>query len=198
MDSKRGGRATALFMAMSLGCGFSNPGSFDEKAPVDGPKSPLGVFRVHGSVVDEKTGQSQPTHGFVSIRLRDGGWVSGYELETSFEREDGALAAELVGTGAGSLHGNPLHGTASTQLVMATIPGVSPKFALIPRSVGPRVAARTTLWMGDDGSIALEFASSEDAEHPSPLVFLTGHRVEDPPGTGLIPRLAVSGQPALH
>ncbi len=57
-----------------------------------------------------------------------------------FPTPDGSRNTDVIGKGEGTVDGSTLKGTAETQLVMATVSGIDPKFPYLPRVIGARIS----------------------------------------------------------
>ena len=62
----------------------------------------------------------------------------------------------MIGTGVGTVEGRTLRGTAQTQLSMATVPGVDPSFAFVPRMVSTRIVSTSVTTIATDGTVTIE------------------------------------------
>jgi hypothetical protein len=62
---------------------------------------------------------------------------------------------------------------------MATVPGVDPGLAFIPRMVSTRIVSTSVTHIGDDGSVEIELSNAPEGEEDySPTrTVLTGKRV---------------------
>ena len=85
----------------------------------------------------------------------------------------------MIGKGEGQVEGRTLKGTAHTQLVMATVPGVDPGFAFIPRLVSTRIRSNTVATVAADGTVTIEIENQpESGEQYAPTrTTLRGTRV---------------------
>ena len=157
-------------------------------APVDG------VYRVSGTTVEVESGIGRRISGLVVLRQKGAHYSTHFELSTEF-RHDGrgeGMSAEVVGQGTGKIDGSHLHGTARTQLVLATVPGVDSRFAFLPRQVGPKIVSDTVAEFRHDGTIEIAINSRPDAghEYARTRTELVGHRVGDVGHPGKLPELA--------
>ena len=84
---------------------------------------------------------------------KDGRYTAVSELSTAFPTHGGPCAPTCSGNGEGDRQGDTLSGTAHTQLVMQTVPGVDTNFAFIPRRVGPRLVSTWKAHLEPDGTL---------------------------------------------
>jgi hypothetical protein len=157
------------------------PASAEEHgAPAEDPWS--GTYEVSGLTVDERTGDTRVIGGYVVLTRKGDGYSAAAELETEFPTHGGAVRTDVIGRGDGTVKGNALGGTAHTQLVIQTVPGVDTQFAFIPRTVGPRLVSDWTARMERDGTLVVELRNrGEEGEEYSPTkTTLKGKRVPMP------------------
>jgi hypothetical protein len=109
-------------------------------------------------------------------------WAAASELETDFPTLGGPVRTDVIGTGDGRLAGKGLEGSAHTQLVIQTVPGVDTDFAFIPRQVGPRLVSKWKAHLEEDGTLVVELSNQpEKGEQYSPTkTMLKGRRVQMP------------------
>ncbi len=138
-----------------------------------------GTYRVTGTTVETRTGSEREISGLMILQQDSGRYHARYDLSTVYPSPEGSLDTDMIGSGEGSIEGGTLRGTAETQLVIGTIPGVDAGFALIPRTVGPRVVSTSVATLQPDGSILMEIQSKpKPGEDYAPTVTtLTGTRV---------------------
>lgn len=148
--------------------------------PVEDPWS--GTYRVTGLTVDQKSGDTRRIEGHVVLTRRGGQWIAAAELNTQYPTLGGPVHTDVIGNGDGELRGGRLVGTAHTQLVIQTVPGVDTDFAFIPRVVGPRLVSDWTARFESDGSLAIELSNrgEEGEEYVPTKTTLRGKRVEMP------------------
>ena len=118
-----------------------------------------GTYRVTGFTVEKETGNQREISGTVIMSQEGDHYTSTFNLTTLFPTPDGALKSDVIGKGEGTIKGRILQGTATTQIVMAQVPGVDAKFAFIPRFVGPRLVSTTAGRLGEDGLLTVEIES---------------------------------------
>ena len=130
----------SALLLVPMGCGSEQ--SVGPPAPVSaanlGDTSISGLYEVSGLTTELETGDQREIAGTIIMAQEGGGYTSTFNLRTMFPTPSGALPAEVIGKGDGSIDGNVLTGKATTQIVMSTVPGVDSSFAFMHRS-GSRV-----------------------------------------------------------
>jgi hypothetical protein len=149
------------------------------------PASPdpfSGTYDVLGTTVDTKSGDTRRLDGHIVLTRKNGHYAASAELETDFPTHGGAMRTDVIGTGEGKPSGKGLAGTASTQLVIQTVPGVDTNFAFIPRQVGPRLVSTWVAHLEADGTLLVELTNhGAKGEVYSPTkTTLRGKRVQMP------------------
>ena len=150
-----------------------------DPAPAD-PFS--GTYDVRGTTVDSKSGDTRRIEGHLVLTRKNGHYVAAAELETDFPTHGGAMRTDVIGTGDGKPSGLGLAGTASTQLVIQTVPGVDTAFAFIPRQVGPRVVSTWVAHLEANGTLVVELTNhgAEGEAYAPTTTTLRGKRVPMP------------------
>jgi hypothetical protein len=125
-----------------------------EAAPI------AGMYEVAGTTVETTTGSEREISG--SVILADDGesYTATYHLTTVFEGTDGTLPTEVIGKGSGTIDGRTLVGSAETQLVISSVPGIDPGFAFIPRTTTTRLVSKSVTTIAADGSVVIEIENS--------------------------------------
>lgn len=160
-----GTRAVPILVLLSavvawapLGCERQASGPGD--APVEAAPPPAegfaGSWSVKGITQDLTRGDSRRIEGMIVLSEKEGLYNGKSDLRTKFPSEGGAVDADVIGTATGRLDGNVLGGTAETQLVLGTVPGVETEFAFIPRQVGPRITSDWTAHFRRDGTLVVQ------------------------------------------
>jgi hypothetical protein len=141
-----------------------------------------GTYDVIGTTVDVQSGDTRRIEGHVVLSLKNGRYQAASELTTDFPTEGGPVHTDVIGTGDGERHGKLLSGTAKTQLVIQTVPGVDTNFAFIPRKVGPRIVSSWTAHLDAGGGLVVELSNkAEKGEIYRPTkTTLRGKRVSMP------------------
>ncbi len=162
-----------------------------------------GMYEVKGVTVVKATGDRREIKGTVILAQEGDSYTSTFDLTTVFPFVDATVEADVIGTGEGKIEGRSLRGTARTQIVMSTVPGIDPSFAFVPRTVGPRLVSTNVGRLEEDGSITLEIENvPAEGESYSPThTTLRGVRVgkgpsvDSPPADASKPASEGNGQP---
>jgi hypothetical protein len=149
-------------------------------AAADDPFS--GTYAVKGMTTDVRSGDTRRIDGHIVLTLKGEVYRAASELTTDFPTPGGAVHADVIGTGEGKREGDMLKGTAHTQVVMQTAPGVDPNFAFIPRQVGPRIRSSWTARLEKDGTIVVELSNKPEKgeQYRETTTKLRGTRVAMP------------------
>jgi hypothetical protein len=141
-----------------------------------------GTYDVLGTTVDTKSGDTRRIEGHIVLTRKNGHYAAAAELETDFPTQGGAMRTDVIGTGDGRPSGTGLAGTANTQLVIQTVPGVDTDFAFIPRQVGARLVSTWVAHLEADGTLLVELTNhGAKGEAYSPTkTTLRGKRVQMP------------------
>ena len=172
-------RATCLLTGMLLllsACGSSENGEAEEAVEA----VPIGgMYEVTGVTVARESGHRREIAGTVILATEGDTYTATFNLNTTYPGADQALPAEVIGKGEGAIEGRTLHGRAETQLVMATVPGIDPGFAFVPRMVSTRIASNTTATVSPDGfvSIEIENEGAPGSDYTPTRTTLHGSRV---------------------
>jgi len=177
-------RRTALVLALcsllAIACGDSSP------EPVSAPPPPAfelgnltGIYKVSGTTRRLDGTEERRISGTVRVVHEGDRYTSTYDLETTFPGPEAHLKADVIGTGEGRAESGRLTGTAETQLVVSTVPGVDPGFAFVPRRVGVRIMSVSTAMILADGTVTMQVENSPgEGESYSPTrTVLKGERV---------------------
>ena len=138
-----------------------------------------GLYQVKGVTEALESGHKREIAGTVVLSDHGGRYTATFELETTYPGQDQALPADVIGKGEGTIEDRTLRGVAETQLVMATVPGVDPGFAYIPRVVSTRIRSSTLATIAPDGgvSIQIENQPAEGESYAPTRTTLKGERV---------------------
>lgn len=140
-----------------------------------------GRYDVKGTTVDITSGDTRRIEGTMVLTLKDGVYSTHADLSTNFPTQGGAIRADVIGSGEGRVEGAVLSGTAETQLVMQTVPGVDTAFAFIPRRVGPRIVSTwSARWVNDVLVVELSNQPAEGETYSPTRTTLRGTRVTAP------------------
>jgi hypothetical protein len=189
------GRALVLFLVavwipsntVLLGCGSERePADREPGAEIALAADPFsGSYRVKGLTTDVTRGDTRRIEGIIVLTEKDGTYTTKADLETKYPSAGGPVDAQVIGSGSGQRSGEALRGTAETQLVMSTVPGVDTGFAWVPRDVGPRLISTWEARFRRDGTLVVEIRNegAEGEEYPPTSTTLYGTRIEeDSPG----------------
>jgi len=175
---------TALSSFSLLALGFAWIAVAPAHAADPGAADPFsGTYDVTGTTVDSKSGDTRHLEGHIVLTKKEGGhYAAAAELETNFPTHGGPMRTDVIGTGDGKPSGKGLAGSANTQLVVQTVPGVDTNFAFIPRTVGPRLVSTWTARLEADGTLVVELTNhGAKGEAYSPTkTTLRGKRVQMP------------------
>ncbi len=148
--------------ALAAACGSDSETASVEAAPAQA--APIaGLYQVAGTTVATRTGVEREISGTIILADEGDEYVATFNLTTFYPVGAESLPAEVIGTGKGTINGRTLTGTASTQLVVATVPGVDPAFAYIPRTVSTRIVSTSRTEIEPDGMVTIEI-SNQPAE----------------------------------
>ena len=146
-------------------CGAEQTGSTnttptkDSLPEVSSAPSFAGTYLVRGTTMAEVPGaEPRDISGTIILTKEQGGGYSAtFSMKTTYPNPSGGqVPADVIGKGEGSMEGEILRGTASTQLVMGTVPGVDTKFAFVPSLVGPKIQSRMTAQRNEKGDLVIE------------------------------------------
>jgi hypothetical protein len=97
-----------------------------------------GLYEVYGLTTIAATGEQRIAEGKVVVRQGDdGNYVLTVNVQTQIQTPEGWRLVDLTGTGEARRDGEALVGRSELQWLMAAIPGIDPRFAFIPGTVGP-------------------------------------------------------------
>jgi len=114
-----------------------------------------GMYEVSGSTTGPTAGSEREISGTVVLADKGETYSASFHLDTVWEGEEGVLPAEVIGKASGTIEGRMLTGSAETQLVISTIPGIDPGFAYIPRNTTTRLVSKSVTTLAADGSILI-------------------------------------------
>jgi hypothetical protein len=152
-------------------------------APADPSADPWsGTYEVQGLTVDQRSGDTRRIEGHVVLTRKGDQWMAAAELKTEFPSHGGSVRADVIGRGDGKLQGEALVGTAQTQLVMQTVPGVDTNFGFVPREIGPRLVSDWAARWEREGELTVEMTNrgEEGVDYSPTKTTLKGRRVAMP------------------
>ncbi len=137
-----------------------------------------GSYEVTGTTVEEGGGNERRIAGTIILAEEGSHYTATFNLNTQFPTSDGLVPVDVIGVGEGIIAGNALEGTARTQIVMSSLPGVDTRFAYAPRFVGRRIESESTAQLKEDGSITVEIRNrpSEGEQYTPTRTTLHGVR----------------------
>jgi hypothetical protein len=168
-------RLLALAWVGVLACG---PGAGDGSEAANA--APIaGMYQVSGSTIVIGSSDKRTLSGKIILAEQEGQYTATFNLTTTFPVGGDALPAKVIGKGEGTIQGRELTGTAETQLVIATVPGVDTAFAYVPRTVTTRIVSTSTTTIAADGSVAIQIENQPAAgeQYQPTRTTLRGHRV---------------------
>jgi len=190
-------RRSMLALLMLVACG--TPEQKPAVETVEGEEVPIpGMYRVQGATVDKATGEKRDIGGTVILAVQGDSYTATFHLTTSFPAPGtDPVAAEVIGSGEGTVEGRTLTGTAHTQVVVAGVPGVDPGFAFIPRQVSTRLVSDSVTTIARDGSVTIQTDSrGELGEDYAPTrTTLRGTRIAAAPLEKAAGKTAKAGEP---
>ncbi len=172
----RSKHALLATIPMLLSCGDSEtPG-----AETAEPAAPIaGMYKVTGVTVSTDTGQERQIAGAVILAQEGDQYTATFQLNTTYPGPEAEIPAEVICKGEGTIEDRTLTGTAATQLVMSTVPGIDPAFAFIPRIVTTRIVSASTTTIQDDGTMLIKITNqpAPGAEYSPTVTTLRGRRI---------------------
>ena len=172
----RSSRALPTIILLVLGCGGQDAEVAEEK--IEATPIP-GRYEVHGATVATESGHKREIAGIIILSEQGGGYTATFDLATTYPGAEAALPAQVIGKGEGTIEGRTLRGTAQTQLVMASVPGVDPGFAFIRPQVSTRLVSTTVATIAADGDLSIEIENqpAKGADYAPTRTTLRGLRV---------------------
>jgi len=144
--------ATLFTSGWLAACG----GETETAVEVESPATPIaGMYEVEGTTVESDSGNQREISGSVILAEDGERYTATFHLNTVFEGGRGVLPAEVIGKGSGIIDGRTLSGTAETQLVISSVPGVDPGFAFIPRTTTTRLVSTSVTSIANDGTVEI-------------------------------------------
>jgi hypothetical protein len=178
-------------LLVSAACERGPQPAAEESAAAEAPPI-AGRYEVAGTTVDTDTGNEREIAGTVNLFDEGETYSANFHLTTVVESADGVLPADVIGNGSGTIEGRTLSGSAETQLVISTIPGIDPAFAYIPRTTTTRLVSKSVTTIAADGSllILIENTGAAGEIYTPTRTTLRGLRTE-------APHIAEGGAPDL-
>jgi hypothetical protein len=165
-------------LVFGFACGPAEQHATVPEAAVQGP--PIsGMYDVSGVTTETASGHQRKLSGTIILAEEGDKYTATFNLTTTYPGGEESLPAEVIGKGEGTIQGRTLKGTSHTQLVVATVPGVDPGFAYIPRKVSTRIVSTSVTKIAPDGSVQIELSNAPegDEDYSPTRTVLTGKRV---------------------
>jgi hypothetical protein len=180
------GAATPLIVLLAVATTWScGPGDRGEPAG-DETVRVAGRYQVRGMTTDPSSPDKRRIEGIVILAEQGDRYTATFELKTNWPIEGGFTDAQVVGVGEGRIEGNKLTGTAQTQLVISSVPGVDTGFAFIPRMVTTRLVSESVATLTSDGAVTIDIENrgADGEDYRATRTRISGHRIPDSgPGT---------------
>jgi hypothetical protein len=175
---------TAALSLLIVACTPGDPSDTQEATQRETVVS--GRYEVEGVTTSPGSGDGRKISGTVILVQEGDRYTATFELKTTYPTEGDPTPADVIGIGEGSVDGGSLSGSAMTQLVVSTVPGIDPGFAFMPRTVSTRIESSTVADIEPDGSIRIELENraAEGESYEPTRTRLAGRRiplVEPPP-----------------
>ena len=174
----------AALLAALFACGSSEKREVAAEEE-EGEEVPIaGMYHVEGATVDKASGERRDISGTVILAVDGDAYTATFHLQTNFPGSGTEpVAAEVIGKGEGRVEGRTLKGVAHTQVVVASVPGVDPNFAFIPRQVSARLISDSVTTIARNGAVVIQTESrGEEGEQYSPTkTILKGRRTAGAP-----------------
>lgn len=167
--------AGGLLMACSGG---------DEASKAVLDEAPLeisGRYQMSGVTATTGGNQKRKLKGSMVIEHKNGRYTASYDFKTKYPGEGQPVDADLIGVGEGEVKGRNIVGTARTQIVVSSVPGVDTAFAFVPRRVSTRIVSSAVGEFDSEGMLTVEIESRADEgqKYQSTRTRLRGRRVGD-------------------
>jgi hypothetical protein len=175
---------TTLCVALLVSAACERGSQPAAEEPAAAEAAPIaGRYEAAGTTVDMNTGGEREISGTVILVDEGDTYSATFHLTTVVESADGVLPADVIGNGSGTIEGRTLRGSAETQLVISTIPGIDPAFAYIPRTTTTRLVSKSVTTVAADGSllILIENTGAAGEIYAPTRTTLQGIRTEAPP-----------------
>jgi hypothetical protein len=172
----RSRRALPAILLLVLGCGGQDAQLAEDQ--IEATPIP-GRYEVRGSTVAIESGHKRDIAGIIILSEEGERYTATFDLATTYPGAEAALPAQVIGKGEGTIDGRTLRGTAQTQLVMASVPGVDPGFAFIRPQVSTRLISKTVATIAPDGNLSIEIENqpAEGEDYAPTRTTLHGSRV---------------------
>lgn len=145
------------------------------------PIEVTGRYQMSGVTTTPGSDLKRKISGVMRIEQAGDLYKASYEFNTKFPGEGAPMDADVIGVGEGKVSGREISGTARTQIVVSSVPGVDTNFAFAPRRVSARIVSSTTGEFEADGTlvIAIESHADEGQTYQSTRTRMRGRRIGD-------------------
>ncbi|MBW2294056.1 MAG: hypothetical protein JRG94_17350 [Deltaproteobacteria bacterium] len=171
--------SSVLLICFAVACEPSTEPASPEVAAE--PLQISGRYELAGVTTTPGSDQARKISGVMLIKQEGDHYSASFEFKTNFPGEGPPVDADVIGVGEGQVNGAVLLGTARTQIVVSSVPGVDTGFAFIPRMVSTRIVSTSIGEFGPGGTLSLEIQSeaAEGEDYVSTHTKMSGQRVED-------------------
>lgn len=176
---------TAALLALGLVLCTASGCKDQSAAPVDpaamDPIEVTGRYQMSGVTTTPGSDEKRKISGIMRIEQAGELYKASYEFKTKFPAKGGPMDADVIGVGEGQVQGRSISGTARTQIVVSSVPGVDTNFAFAPRTVSARIVSSTTGEFDPEGMLVIEIESHADEgeTYQSTRTRMRGRRIGD-------------------
>jgi hypothetical protein len=171
--------AVAFVLLLASGCDSSTPET--TSAPAMKPIEVTGRYQMSGVTTTPGSDLKRKISGIMRIEQAGSLYKASYEFKTKFPGEGGSMDADVIGVGEGRVDGRSISGSARTQIVVSSVPGVDTGFAFAPRRVSARIVSTTTGEFDSEGILVIEIHSSaqQGESYQATHTRMRGRRIGD-------------------
>ncbi len=173
--------ATLLVLGGLVSCsGDDAPKATSDQAAL--PPEITGRYKMSGVTTTPGSDQKRKIRGTIVLEQKGDKYTASYEFKTNFPGEGRPVDADVIGVGEGDIQGRKLVGTAKTQIVVSSVPGVDTGFAFAPRRVSARIVSDSIAEYQDDGTFHVEIESRADegeTDYQTTRTRMRGKRIGD-------------------
>lgn len=171
--------AACFALSSFAACDDGSPKPVDESALE--PIEVTGRYQMSGVTTTPGSDLKRKLSGIMRIEQAGQLYKASYEFKTKFPGEGAPMDADVIGVGEGKVDGRSITGSARTQIVVSSVPGVDTGFAFAPRRVSARIVSTTTGEFEADGLLVIEIESHADKgeTYQSTRTRMRGRRIGD-------------------
>ncbi len=138
-----------------------------------------GRFDLRGWTTLSQSGERRAIAGNVIFDQRGADYTATYQLGTRITTDDGPRRASVVGRGSGHITGNVIEGSAETQLIFSSAPGIDVTVPYVPKRFGPIITQLVQGTVDESGELELriEYRPVEGGPPEASSTVLRGRRV---------------------